>query len=299
MSILVVGSIALDDVETPFGKVTNSPGGSALYFSSAASFFAPVNMVGVVGQDFNLSLLDFLKKRQVNLDGLKIEKGKTFRWGGRYHSNMNLRDTIYTHLNVFENFNPEIPESYRDSQFVFLANIDPELQLEVLRNIHRPRLTVLDTMNFWISSKRQSLDKLIKLVDIIILNDEEICELTGIPSILQAARSLLYQGPKAIVIKKGEHGSVLVTKDDYFIAPAFPVEKVVDPTGAGDSFAGGFLGYLAECKSFNKMDLRRAVIYGTTIASFNVESYSFDKLKVIQRKDIEERVEQLRQMVQF
>jgi len=277
MSILVVGSIALDDVETPFGKVTNSPGGS----------------VGVVGQDFNLSLLDFLKKRQVNLDGLKIEKGKTFRWGGRYHSNMNLRDTIYTHLNVFENFNPEIPESYRDSQFVFLANIDPELQLEVLRNIHRPRLTVLDTMNFWISSKRQSLDKLIKLVDIIILNDEEICELTGIPSILQAARSLLYQGPKAIVIKKGEHGSVLVTKDDYFIAPAFPVEKVVDPTGAG------FLGYLAECKSFNKMDLRRAVIYGTTIASFNVESYSFDKLKVIQRKDIEERVEQLRQMVQF
>jgi len=299
MSILVVGSIALDTVETPYGKVNDSPGGSALYFSTAASFFAPVNVVGVVGEDFDFNLVDFLKAKQVDLSGLKVEKGDTFRWGGRYHDNMNQRDTLFTYLNVFEKFKPEIPENYRSSKFVFLANIHPELQLEVLKSINSPTLTILDTMNFWISGSRAALEKVIERVDVMILNDEEIRELTGIQNINIASRAILKMGPKVLVVKKGEHGAVLITKDDFFSAPAYPVEKVVDPTGAGDSFAGGFVGYLACCTKLNDTDFRKAVAYGSTVASFSVESFSFDMLKRITREDIDKRLENFRKITQF
>ncbi len=299
MSILVVGSIALDTVETAHGRVEDAPGGSALYFSAAASFFAPVNVVGVVGEDFDFAEIAFLQERQVDLRGLKVEKGETFRWGGRYHADMNHRDTLFTYLNVFEQFNPDIPEAYRDSQFLFLANIDPELQLKVLNSVTNPRLTVLDTMNFWISGKRQPLDEVISRVNVLILNDEEIRELTGIDNIHRAARELLTRGPQVLVVKKGEHGAVMITAEDYFFAPAYPVEQVVDPTGAGDSFAGGFVGYLAQKGSLTPECFRQAVIYGSTIASFNVESFSFQRLKSLQKKEIEQRVERFREMVRF
>ncbi len=299
MSILVVGSIALDTVETPRGKVTDSPGGSALYFSAAASFFAPVNVVGVVGEDFDFSWIDFLKERSVNLEGLKVEKGQTFRWGGRYYADMNQRDTLFTYLNVFEKFNPEIPEAYRNCEYIFLANIDPDLQLNVLNKIARPRLTVLDTMNFWISGKREALDEVIRRVDVLILNDEEIRELTGINHVHVAARELLRRGPEVLVVKKGEHGAVMVTENDYFFAPAYPVEEVVDPTGAGDSFAGGFVGYLAHQKKLDAFAFRQAVVYGTIVASFNVESFSFERLKSLKREEIDQRMEKLREMTRF
>lgn len=299
MSILVVGSIALDTVETPHGKVKDSPGGSALYFSAAASFFAPVNIVGVVGEDFDISLIDFLKTKQVDFSGLKVEKGETFRWGGRYHDNMNNRETLFTYLNVFETFNPVIPENYQNSKFVFLANIQPELQLEVLKSIDSPTLTILDTMNFWISGSRAALEKVIQRVDVMILNDEEIRELTGIQNINIASRVILKMGPKVLVVKKGEHGAILITRDDFFAAPAYPIEKVVDPTGAGDSFAGGFVGYLAGCSQLNKVDFRKAVAYGSIVASFSVESFSFDMLKRISREDIDKRLENFRKMTQF
>ena len=299
MSILVVGSIALDTVETSFGKVKDSPGGSTLFFSAAASFFAPVNVVGVVGKDFDFSQIEFLKNKNVDFSGLKVEQGKTFRWGGYYHENMNQRDTLFTHLNVFETFQPEIPKNYRNSKFIFLANINPELQLHVLNSIDSPTLSVLDTMNYWITGSRQSLDEVIKLVDVLILNDEETRELSGIYNITKAAHELLNQGPKVLVIKKGEHGAVLISKDDYFTIPAFPVDKVVDPTGAGDSFAGGFLGYLASCSKLNKDAFRKAIAYGSTIASFNVESFSFNNLRNINRQDIDNRLEQFRQITNF
>lgn len=299
MSLLVVGSIAFDDVETPAEKVTDSLGGSALYFSAAASLFVPVKIVAVVGDDFNFSEIEFVSKRPVDLEGVKSESGKTFRWGGKYHQNMNLRDTLYTHLNVFESFNPVIPLSYRNSDFIFLANIDPELQLNVLNSVESPKLTVLDTMNFWISGKRRVLEKVIRRVDAIILNDEEIWELTGIQNIRKAAKSLIEKGLKVVVIKKGEHGAVLVSRDDYFIAPAFPVENVMDPTGAGDSFAGGFLGYLASCGKLTKENWRKAIIYGSTVASFNVEAFSFERLQQLNLPDVERRVEAFREMMCF
>jgi sugar/nucleoside kinase (ribokinase family) len=299
MSILVVGSIALDSVETPFGKVENSPGGSALHFSAAASLFAPVNLVGVVGEDFNLSLIGFLKEREVDLSGLMIEKGETFRWGGRYHANMIQRDTLYTYLNVFENFQPVIPAKYQKSKYIFLANIDPELQLRVLENIDSPVLTILDTMNFWISGKRTVLEEVIKRIDVIILNDDEIRELTGEYNIYVAAKKLLRQGPKILIIKKGEHGAILISEKDYFAITAYPVDKVVDPTGAGDAFAGGFVGYLASCQKLSQEIYRAAVVYGSVVASFNVEAFSFSKLKEIDRKNVDERFTNFRRMTNF
>jgi sugar/nucleoside kinase (ribokinase family) len=299
MSILVVGSIALDTVETPFGKVKDSPGGSTLFFSAAASFFTPVNVVGVVGKDFDFSHIEFLKNKNVDFTGLKVEEGKTFRWGGYYHENMNQRDTLFTHLNVFERFQPEIPNNYCNSKFIFLANIHPELQLHVLKSIDSPTLSVLDTMNYWITGSRKSLDNVIKKVDVLILNDEETRELTGIYNITKASYELLKQGPKVLVIKKGEHGAVLISRDDYFMIPAFPVENVVDPTGAGDSFAGGFVGYLASCSKLNKDAFRRAIVYGSILASFNVESFSFNNLKNISRKDIDNRLTRFRKITNF
>lgn len=299
MSILVVGSVALDDVETPHGSVKNSLGGSALFFGVAAGIFTPVNLVGVVGEDFDLAAIEFLKSRGVDFRGLTVEPGETFRWGGRYHANINKRDTLYTYLNVFENFQPAIPEHYRRDPFVFLANIDPELQLQVLEQMERPRLTLLDTMNFWIHGKQQPLLDLIPRIDVLILNDEELQELTDIAHLYRAAESLLQLGPQAVVVKKGEHGAVLIDREGYFTAPAYPVEKVVDPTGAGDSFAGGFLGYLATCDRIDDAAFRKAIVYGTVMASFTVEDFSFNRLKTVTREELDRRLERVREMTRF
>ena len=300
MSLLVVGSIALDTVETPYGNRNDSLGGSALYFSAAASFFTPVNVVGVVGSDFDQSKISFLKKRRVNLDGLYVESGDTFRWGGRYHRDLNQRDTLFTYLNVFENFQPKIPAQYKKADYVFLANIDPELQLQVLEQIDKPKLVVLDTMNFWISGKRRTLDEVIKRCDILILNDEETRELTDEPNLITAIKKLSKtEGPHTFIIKKGEHGALLYHNDSFFFAPAFPLEKAVDPTGAGDSFAGGFLGYIARQDSMDDVTLRKAIIYGSAIASFNVEDFSFDRLVHLQMEELEERFKAFKKLTSF
>ncbi len=299
MSLLVVGSIAYDTVETPFGKVEDSLGGSALYFSAAASLFGPVNVVGVVGSDFDASKISFLKKRGVDLEGLYMESGKTFRWGGRYYEDMNKRETLFTYLNVFERFQPRIPEHYRQSEYVFLANIDPELQLQVLDQIEKPKLVVLDTMNFWISGKRSELEKVLKRCDIIILNDEEAREITSEANLIKATRRILDYGPKSVIVKKGEHGAMLYHNGHFFFAPAFPLEKVIDPTGAGDSFAGGFMGYIAKTDKTDFATLKKAVIYGSTIASFNVEDFSFNRLKTITMEEIEERVKAFKELTSF
>ena len=299
MSILVVGSIALDFVETPYGIAEDSPGGSALYFSSAASYFAPVNVVGVVGQDFDFKIIDFLKKRQVNLEGVYTEPGKTFRWGGRYHENMNIRDTLYTDLNVFENFKPNIPPAYRDCSHIFLANIAPELQLQVLNQIQSPEIVVLDTMNFWISNSRDTLLKVIRKSNILILNDEETLQLTEEKNLILAGKKILDWGPEFIIIKKGEHGATMVSRDGYFSAPAFPLQTVVDPTGAGDTFAGGFVGFLASCQSVNELNIRRAIVHGNVLASFCVEDFSFKRLIQMTDQNLKKRLTDFKKITDY
>jgi sugar/nucleoside kinase (ribokinase family) len=299
MSVLVVGSVALDTIETENASANDSLGGSALYFSAAASFFNRVNVVGVVGTDFNFAEIDFLKNRNVDLSGLYIENGETFRWGGRYHRDINKRDTLFTYLNVFENFNPIIPQNYRNSDYIFLANIDPELQLQVLEQTKTPKCVVLDTMNFWISGKREKVLEVLKKSNIIILNDEETRELTENPNLLEAGRQILSMGPEYIIIKKGEHGAVLMGKHTYFCIPAFPIEVVVDPTGAGDSFAGGFVGYLSKTRRKNDLNIRKAIVYGNVIASFTVEDFSFNRLIQINEDDINYRFEKIKEMTKF
>lgn len=299
MSILVVGSVAFDTIENRFGKVDDSPGGSALYFSTAASLFAPVNVVGVVGTDFDFNILNFLNTRNVDLSGLYAEEGKTFRWGGKYHHDINKRDTTFTHLNVFENFKPNIPEDYKNSDYVFLANIAPDLQLQVLEQISKPKIVVLDTMNFWISSQKDILAEVIKRTDILILNDEETREYTENPNLLEAGKKLLELGPKYLIIKKGEHGAVLLGKSTIFTVPAFPVDIVKDPTGAGDSFAGGFVGYLAKQKIIDEPTLRKAVVIGSIIASFNVEDFSFNRLKDLSLEELQVRIDKLKEITKI
>ena len=296
MSVLVVGSVALDTIENRFGKVDDSPGGSALYFSSAASLFSPVNVVGVVGTDFDFSIIDFLRDRNVDFEGMYSEEGKTFRWGGKYHFDINKRDTLFTDLNVFENFKPNIPENYKNSDYVFLANIAPDLQLQVLDQIINPKLVVLDTMNFWISGAREKVEEVIKRSDVIILNDEETREFTENPNLLEAGKEILELGPKYLIIKKGEHGAILLGKDSYFVVPAYPVDIVKDPTGAGDSFAGGFVGYVAQVNNLDNSTLRKAVVYGSIIASFNVEDLSFNRLKNLSRDDLQKRFNKMKEI---
>jgi len=299
MSILVVGSIAYDTVETPQRSVKDSPGGSALYFSMAASFFSAVNVVGVVGTDFDLQKIKFSRPCPISFDGLDVQEGKTFRWGGRYYEDPNQRDTLFTLLNVFENFNPLIPAHYRKSKIVFLANIDPELQLKVLEQIEEPELVVLDTMNFWISSKRAALDEVIGHTQVIILNDQEVRQLTGSANLIAGGQKILEKGPRVVVIKKGEHGAIMMQNQSIFSAPAYPVTHVVDPTGAGDSFAGGFVGYLARQGIFDDSETRKAMIFGTVIASFNVEDFSFNRLLNLAEADLQKRYEEIKKMVQF
>ncbi|MCU0412728.1 MAG: PfkB family carbohydrate kinase [Bacteroidetes bacterium] len=301
MSLLIVGSVALDTVETPFGRVQDALGGSAVYISVCASYFtAPVRLVGVVGGDFAKEHISFLESRHVDLDVLQtVEGGKTFRWGGKYHYDLNVRDTLFTSLNVFEKFDPKIPEAYRVSGYVCLGNIDPTLQLQVLGQLNKPRLVVGDTMNYWIETKPNELFKTMKHMDVLIINDSEARLLTQEPNLIKAAKQIIGMGPQAVIIKKGEHGAMLVTSDTIFSAPAFPLENIFDPTGAGDSFAGGFIGWLARTEDLSPDNLKRAVIYGSTLASFCVEKFSVDGLRDLSYLKIHDRFRSFMELSRF
>lgn len=297
--VLVVGSVALDSVETPFGKADDVLGGSGTYFASSASHFAPVQLVGVVGDDYPLDLLQPLVERSVDLAGLEKVSGSSFRWRGRYRHDLNAAETLETHLGVFSNFRPNIPDQFREAPFVFLANIDPRLQLQVLEQVKKPRLVACDTMNFWIESRRPELVELLGHVDLITLNDGEARQLTEHTNLVQAARWILDKGPKHVLIKKGEHGAFMFTRDSVFFAPAYPLESVFDPTGAGDSFAGGFIGSLAASGDLSDASMRRAVVVGSAMGSFAVEKFSNGRLLDITRADIDARVQEFRQLVAF
>lgn len=293
MSSLVVGSVALDTVETPFGRAENALGGTAVYFSMAASLFTDVQLVGVIGDDFPDDAVAQLRERGVDVTGLQRRPGETFRWVGEYDYDMNVAHTLDTQLNVFETFRPTIPEHYRDARFVFLGNIDPELQLEVLSQVRRPALTALDTMNFWIEGKRDQLSAVMKEVDAVLINEGEIREYTGRYNVLEAARELQRSGPRHVVVKRGEYGALLFSADDVFLVPAFPTWDVRDTTGAGDSFAGGFIGYLESCGSLTTADLKAAAVYGTVMASFTVEDFSINGLRRASRESLRRRYMQL------
>jgi sugar/nucleoside kinase (ribokinase family) len=295
MSVLIVGSIALDSVKTPFGEVKDVLGGSATYASLAASFFVPVQLVGIVGNDFPRRYNLLFRKHGIDLEGLqRVRNGKTFHWAGEYEYDMNQRRTLSTCVNVFENFKPTLPQHYRHTPFVFLANIDPELQLEVLDQIERPRLVMCDTMKFWIEGKRDALIEVLKRVDVVLVNDAEARELCDTVNLHKAARMLLELGPRHIVIKKGEHGCLMFGRDTFFAAPAFPLELVKDPTGAGDTFAGGFIGWLARLQRPTEIRLRQAIIVGTTLASFAVEDFSVRRLVKLSPDLIQRRCEGLK-----
>ena len=301
MSILVVGSVGLDDVKTHVGKVENVLGGSAIYFSTAASFFYDsIRLVAVVGDDFPQEHLDFLEARGIGLEGLEqIEGGRTFRWGGDYTGDLNAATTLFTDLNVYGDFDPKLPEMYKDTPYVFLANINPELQLNVLRQATTPKLIVCDTMNLWINNSLDALMQTLGEVDILILNDGEARLLTGEDNLIRAGRQILTYGPDRVVIKKGEHGAITLTDSTFFAAPAYPLESVSDPTGAGDSFAGGFLGYLASVGETSEAMIRKAIIYGTVVASFNVEDFSLNRQRRLTRSEIEDRYRQVYEAALF
>ncbi len=299
MSVLVVGSVALDSVETPFGKADEVIGGSGTFFAASASHFTPVQLVGVVGNDYPVDKLEPLRARHVDLSGLERAEGESFRWRGRYRHDLNAAETLETRLGVFSQFRPKIPQAFRQAPFVFLANIDPRLQLEVLKQVERPRLVACDTMNFWIESRRSDLIELMKHVDVLLLNDGEARQLTEHNNLVKAARWILDRGPKYVVIKKGEHGAFMFTASTVFFAPAYPLEDVFDPTGAGDSFAGGFIGYLAQRGKLDEAHFRRAVVYGSTMGSFAVERFSIQRLLEIGPDDIRKRLDAFRQLVAF
>jgi sugar/nucleoside kinase (ribokinase family) len=299
MTVLVVGSVALDSVETPFGRADDVIGGSATFFSAAASHLTPVQLVGVVGDDYPTDRLEPLAKRGVDLRGLERADGESFRWRGRYRHDLNSAETLETRLGVFSHFRPKIPEAFRRAPFVFLANIDPRLQLEVLKQVERPRLVACDTMNFWIESRRPDLLKLLEQVDLVTLNDGEARQLTESANLVKAARWILARGPKHVIIKKGEHGAFMFTQDSVFFAPAYPLEDVFDPTGAGDSFAGGFIGYLARTGDVSEASMRRAVVFGSAMGSFAVERFSIGRLTEIGMDDITNRVRAFHRLVSF
>jgi sugar/nucleoside kinase (ribokinase family) len=292
LSILVVGSVALDTVETPMGKVENEIGGSAIYFSAIASLYAKVNLVGVVGTDFPRKKIRFLEERGVDTRGLQVVDGETFRWAGRYDYMSNITETLDTRLNVFADFHPTLPEEYEQSDFVFLANIDPDLQKEVLEQVPGARLTMIDTMDFWIENKRESLIKTMSMVDIVTMNEGEARLFGETESILTAAKGILELGPKLVIIKRGEYGCAKVDKDGYFTAPACLLEKVKDPTGAGDTFAGGFLGYLRQTNDMSETTIRQAMIHGCATASFTVEEFGVERLRTLTPKEITERYQE-------
>jgi sugar/nucleoside kinase (ribokinase family) len=294
MSIVVVGSVALDSIKTPFGEKKDILGGSATYFSYAASFFTDVKLVGVVGKDFPRQHLGLLSSRKIDLDGLQTADGETFRWSGSYEYDMNAAKTLDTKLNVFGSFKPVLPDSYRDADCVFLANIDPDLQLEVLTQVRRPKLVAADTMNLWINIKKDRLLELLKRIDLMVLNEGEARQLTGEAGLVKAGRRIQALGPEHVVIKKGEHGALLFSKKSVYAAPAFPLEDVFDPTGAGDTFAGGFMGYINKMKNRLSEDiLHHAVFHGTVMASFTVEDFSLDRLKKVKPIDVKSRLARL------
>ncbi len=299
MNLIVVGSVSFDTVETPRARKDLVLGGTAVFFSIASSYFTRVGMVGAVGTDFPDEHIELLKLHQVDLQGLTSIEGKTFHWGGRYHDNMNSRDTLFTHLNVFENFTPEIPPAYRDVPFVFLGNIAPALQLHVLEQVNNPQFIALDTMNFWIDGALEDLKKVLKRIHTVFVNDEEAMLLSGEHNLLKATRAIQSMGPKIVVIKKGEHGAFLFNEQERFYAPAFPLEEVHDPTGAGDTFAGGFMGFLAGRNRVDDTTLRQAMIYGSTMASYAVEDFSVHRLQKLDKADIDARFQAFHDMTRF
>ena len=299
MTVLVVGSVALDSVETPFGKADNVLGGSANFFAASASHLTPVQLVGVVGNDYPIDDLQALAKRGVDLAGLEQAEGASFRWRGRYRHDLNVAETLETHLGVFSNFSPKIPAQFRKAPFVFLGNIDPRLQLDVLTQVERPKLVACDTMNFWIESRRPDVLKLLERVDCITLNDAEARQLTEQNNLVKAAQWIMKQGPSLVIIKKGEHGAFMFTKGTVFFAPAYPLEEVFDPTGAGDSFAGGFMGYIARTGDMSEESLRRAVVYGSAMGSFAVEKFSIERLLTVDAQQLQSRVKEFRRLVAF
>lgn len=300
MSILVVGSVALDSVETPFGRVDSVLGGSATYFSTSASFFADVNLVAVVGEDFPEEHVEFLRSRNIDLRGLARNPGSTFRWKGCYGYDLNEAKTLETHLNVFERFKPAIPAEYANSDFLFLGNIDPDLQMEVLSQVtRRPKIIACDTMNFWISSKKESLKRVVKEVDILVINEGEARQLADEANLVKGARKILDLGVKTLIVKRGEYGVAMFTDSSVFAAPAFPLENVFDPTGAGDTFAGGFMGYLANTGDISDAGIRQAIIAGSVMASFNVEDFSLNRLKSLTYNEIEERYRNFKNLTEF
>lgn len=299
MGILVTGTVALDTVSTPFGTMTEGLGGSATHFSVSASHFTDVHLVAVVGEDFPKEHIHFLKSRHIDIEGLERIPGKTFRWTGKYDYDLNTAHTLKTELNVLEQFQPKLPEAYKGIEYVFLANIDPTLQRQVISQVRAPKLIACDTMNFWITGQRESLLQTLKQVDVITINESEARLLADEPNLIRAAGKIRAMGPKTVVIKQGEYGALLLYEDHFFSAPGLPLETVVDPTGAGDSFAGGFMGYLAKSGNLTLEGFKQAVILGSVMASFNVEKFSCSRLCEITNADIKERYQQFKRLSHF
>lgn len=299
MSILCVGSVALDSVETPFGSAERVLGGSAVFFSAAATLLSPVQLVGVVGDDYPLHGLDFLAERGADLSGIERAPGESFFWAGRYHFDLNTRDTLETRLGVFADFQPKIPEAFRRARFVFLGNIDPRLQLDVLEQVEDPEIVACDTMNYWITGSREPLLELLGRVTILMVNDEEVRQLAGRPNLLQAARWVQERGPEIVIVKKGEHGAILFADGWVFFVPGFPLEEIFDPTGAGDAFAGGFMGYLARGGTLDGAHLRRAMVYGSALGSFACEAFSVDRFRSLALAEVDARVAEFRRITAF
>ncbi|TAK22505.1 MAG: sugar kinase [Chloroflexota bacterium] len=299
LNLVVVGSVALDSLETPFGRADDVLGGSAVHFSLAARPFAPVGIVGVVGDDFPRDHVELLRARDIDVSGLSTESGRTFRWSGRYEFDLNTAHTIDTQLNVFADFRPNLPDSYRHARYLFLGNIHPALQLEVLDQVERPTFTALDSMNFWISRRRDDLTAVMRRVDAVLINEGEARQYANTHSLPKAARAILELGPRVVIVKKGEYGSVLFTQDGYFVTPAYPLEDVRDPTGAGDSFAGAFMGYLARHDRVDEATLRRAVVFGGVVASYTCEEFGSRRLVSLTRDEIGERFRAFRRFTHF
>jgi len=301
MSLLVIGSLALDTIETPFGKAEYTLGGSATFISTTASYFYnDVRLVGIVGNDFPAEEIDFLKSKGIDITGLEISKTKkTFHWHGKYHTDMNQRDSITTELNAFEDFDPIIPDKFRTSDFVCLGNVNPEIQKKVIMQLDKPKFIMIDTMNFWIEGKLNALLDTLKLVDMIVVNDSEARMLAGEDNLLLAAKKIFDLGPKMLIIKKGEHGALLITKEFMFTVPAFPLEKVFDPTGAGDTFAGGFMGWIARTKDLSPSNLKLAIVYGSVMASLAVEEFSLNGIRFLSKEKILKRFNEFRNLTNF
>jgi len=299
LKLLVVGSVAIDSVQTPFGFREESIGGSALYFSAAASLFSPVSILAVVGEDFPMDEVEFLSARGADLSGLKTVQGRTFRWKGQYGYDLNEAKTLETHLNVFEEFAPELTERQRSAELLFLANIDPELQIKVLDQVDSPALVAADTMNFWIEGKRKALQRVVERVDLLVLNEGEARMLTEEVNLVKAAQKIMEWGPSGVVIKRGEYGVIYFAAGYVFSAPAYPLEELFDPTGAGDSFAGGMMGALAASGDLTPEGIKRAIVYGSAVASFNVEDFSFTRLASIEYGDIKSRFGDFVRMTAF